>query len=105
MKHFLLPILGLFFCHHLYAQEFLAGELTFTNQKVMEGKIAVDFITNTVILASDETYRIFHASVLSQVTTVTPEGKLVIYKTYRHKTPGLLTPWESQLFQVVTFGR
>jgi hypothetical protein len=105
MKHFLIPFLSLAFCLNLQAQEFLTGEITFTNQRVMEGKIAVDFATNTVIVKAEEDIRIFHASILAQVTTLGPDEELNIYKTYQHKSPGVLNRWESKLFQVVTFGK
>ncbi len=104
MKHFLITTLSLAFSFNLYAQEFLSGEVAFTNHKIMEGKVAVDFKTNTVIVKQEEDYRIFHASMISQVSTVAPNDELIIYKTYRHKSPGLLNRWESKLFEVVTFG-
>ena len=105
MKHFLIPILSLTFCLNLYGQEFLSGEVAFTNHKIIEGEIAVDFKTNTVIIKKEDDYRIFHASVISQITTITPNEELIIYKTYRHKSPGLLNRWESKIFQIVTFGK
>lgn len=105
MKHFLITILSLTFCLDLHAQEFLSGEVAFTNHKIMEGKIAIDFKTNTVIIKKEEEYRIFHASIISQITTIAPNEELIIYKTYQHKSPGLLNRWESKIFQIVTFGK
>lgn len=105
MKHFLIPILSLTFCLHVHAQEFLPGEVAFTNHTIMEGEIAVDFKTNTVIIRKEEGHRIFHASVISQIATVAPNDELIIYKMYRHKSPGLLNRWETKIFQVVTFGK
>lgn len=105
MKNFLLSSLGLLLSLNIYAQEFLSGEVAFTNQEIAKGKIAVDFNTNTVIIKSGEEHRVYHASIISQVSILSPNGGMMIYKVYQQRDPGLLIQPENRIFQVVTFGK
>ncbi len=105
MKHLFTLVTAFVLYYPSFAQQFLPGEVVMTNQKILNGTIAVDYATNTVIVQQEEKKFIYHASVIEQVITINGLRQLTIYKTFDHKSKGLFDRWERKFFEIVTFGK